>query len=173
MEFYLVSFRVSILIRILSEALFLFFLISPEPIRGFYSLGPRVNLPVLQFGKWVLATIPPLIFRNDYQSAFWTWNVKLEMMSTTFDRCLGIMTSVPVLILRRKHCHILPFNSGMILTRQRVAIYCPLLIIGEIHGVSISSVSNIVNETDFSTLHHNRYIIWEKHISIHCTEVCN
>jgi len=41
---------VVILIRILSEAVFIFFFISPELIRGFYWLGLRVNLPVLQTG---------------------------------------------------------------------------------------------------------------------------
>jgi len=39
---------VFILIQILSQALFIFFFISLEFIRGFYWLGPRVNLPVLQ-----------------------------------------------------------------------------------------------------------------------------
>jgi len=37
-----------ILLRIMSEAVFILFFISPELIRGFYWSGPRVTLPVLQ-----------------------------------------------------------------------------------------------------------------------------
>jgi len=40
---------VLILLRILSEALFIFFFISPELIGGVYWLGLRVNVLVLQF----------------------------------------------------------------------------------------------------------------------------
>jgi len=49
---------VSIVVHILSEALFIFFFISLEFIRGFYWLEPRVNLPVLHR---LLAAAPTIL----------------------------------------------------------------------------------------------------------------
>jgi len=69
---------VLILLRILSEALFIFFSISPELIRGFYWLGPRVNLPGLHHDRiqclsargWVpIATLSQLL---DAFRQFWS-----------------------------------------------------------------------------------------------------
>jgi len=83
------------------------------------------------------------------------------------------MTSVPVLTIWRRHCHILPSKAGTILTLRKFSTYYQLPINGEIRTEPIFYIFTIVRKSHFSALSHNRYIIWEKLISAACAEVLN
>ena len=126
-----------------------------------------------QFDEWVQATISPPIFLNGYISAMWKRRIDLPTKSITFNRGSSTMTSVPVLTIWRRHCHILPFKAGTILTLQKFSTYYQLAINGELHAKPIFYASTVVRKSHFSALYHNRYIIWEKLMSMACAEVSN
>ena len=86
-----------------------------------------------QFAEWVLVTISPLIFLNSDISPMWKRQIDLGIKSITFDRCLCITTSIPVLTIWSRYCHILHSKAGTMLTLQQFSTDCPLRIYGKVH----------------------------------------
>jgi len=125
------------------------------------------------FGEWVLATISPPVFLNCYTSAMFKRHTELEIQSLTCHRSSKTMTGVPVFSIHSRHCLILPFKAGMILTPHKVWTYYPLPIYGKILAKPFFYAFSIVRKSTFSALYHNRYIIWEDPISAMRAAVSN
>jgi len=123
---------------------------------------------VTQFGQYVLVTISPTIFLNGYLLPMWKRHINLATKSITFNRCLNIMTGVPVLTIWRRHSHILHSKVGKILTLQIYSTYCLLLIDSHVHPEPICYNSKQFRRSTFSAQYHSRHIIWEKWISAVC-----
>jgi len=126
-----------------------------------------------QLGEWIAATIPLPIFLNGYILAMWTRHIDLPTMSMTFNRCSNTMTCLPVLPIWRRHCHILPFKAGTILTVREFSTYRQLPRKSEIHAKPIFYATTIVRKCHFSAPYHNRNIMWSKLMSAACAEVSN
>ena len=124
-----------------------------------------------RFGKWVLVTISSQIVLNSWISAIWMRHVNHLTKSNRFDICSSIMTSVLVLTILRRHCHILSFKAGMILTLQQSSNYYVLLINSKMHAEPCLYASSIVKTSHFPTLYQTRYIIWETLMFAKCAEV--
>jgi len=118
-----------------------------------------------QLGKWVPATVSPPIFLNGYISAMTKRHIDLQIKSTTFRRYLSTMSGVPVLTRWRRHCLILPFKAGTIVTPHKFSTNYPLPINCEILAETISYTSSNVRKSHFSAPYHSRYFIWEKPMS--------
>jgi len=81
------------------------------------------------------------------------------------------MTGWPFFAIEWRHCLILPFLAGMILTLQQFSIYFPLLTNSEIHMEAICYTSTIVRKSQYSAFDHNTYIICDKPMSTKHAEV--
>jgi len=92
-------------------------------------------------------------------------HINLERKSITVDKCLSVMTGVPVSIIWRRHCHILHFKADMMLSLQKLSTYCPLLIHGKVDAEPICYVWKQFRPSLSSALYHSRYIISEKRMS--------
>jgi len=106
-------------------------------------------------------------------SALWKRHIDLPTKSITFNRCWSTMSGVPVLTIWRRHCYIVPFKAGTILTLRKFSAYYQLPINSEICAKPIFYASNIVRKSHFSAAYHNSCIIWEKLMSVECAEVSN
>jgi len=116
-------------------------------------------------------------FTTDNSEQLYNTNVKKvyrsSNKSTTSDRCLTIMTGVPVLTIWRRHCPILHSKAGMRLTLQKISTYCPLLRYNKVHPDPICYVSKQFRMSPLVMPYCSRYIIWEKHMSAEFAEVSN
>jgi len=116
-------------------------------------------------------------FTTDISERLHIGNVKrhidLPTKSITFNRCSNTMTGVPDLTIWSRHCQILPFKAGTILTLPKFSTNYQLPINGETRAEPIFYASTIVRKSHFSALYHNRYIIREKLMSAACAEASN
>jgi len=117
-----------------------------------------------QFSKWKPLRILLLTFLNSFilpsQRSYinsWKWFIIFHRWSIT-------MTSLLVLIIWSRDCHILNYKASTILTQQRIAPYCPLPLNGEGDTECIWHISRKINSSHFCALYYGRYIIQEKHL---------
>jgi len=93
-------------------------------------------------------------------------------MSITFNRCSSTMTGVPVLTIWRRHCQILPFMGGTILTLRKFSTYYQLPINGEICTESIfSRLHHGLKESSFRPLSQQVHHLRETHVCGVCTSI--
>jgi hypothetical protein len=103
----------------------------------------------------------------------WKSQIVLHPALITFHQCSCTLTSLPVFTIWKRHWCIVPCKSGTILPLLTFSIYYLLPITSKILPVPNIYVSNISRTSKFSALHHHRYIIWEKLMSVECVEVSN
>jgi len=127
----------------------------------------------IQFSEWIVVTILPVIFWNSFIWPTWKRHINLPTKSITFSRCSSIITTVPVMTISRRHCHVLHFKSTVILTLQMISIYYPLLINHTVHTEPICLVWSIIRTSPFSTLCRSSCIISEKCMLPECAKVLN
>jgi len=110
-------------------------------------------------------------FRKGYISVMWNRYIDLQIKPITFNRWSNKMTGVPVLTIWRRHCLILPFMIGTILTPERFSPYYQVPIISKILAEPVLYDSSILRKSHFSAQYYNSYIMWEKPMSAECAEV--
>jgi len=125
------------------------------------------------FAEWVAVTVSLLVLRNGCISPKWKRYINQATKSISFDKCLGIMTGVPILTVWWRHCHILHSKAGMMLTLPKFSTYHLLPRNIEEYTEPICYISKQFKTSPLAALYHSRYIIWEKHISAECAEVSN
>ena len=113
------------------------------------------------------------MFLNGYISPTCKRHIDPATKSIRFDRCLSIMTGVPVLTIWRRHCHIWHSKAGTILTLQKFSTYSLLLINGEVHEEPICYIPKQFSTSPSSAPYHSRHIICETRMSAECAEVSN
>jgi len=124
-----------------------------------------------QFSEWVLLTISPPIFLNGYISAMWLRPIKIPTESITCHRCSHTMTGVPVLTIWGRHCLILPFKAGMILTVQKFSTNYLLPMKSEIPALPILYTFSIVRQSHFSSTYHISWINWDNLLFVEHADV--
>ena len=125
-----------------------------------YLIGAKiVNLKCQVFGGKTGPFPTVKVFRVVRPVAKVQFQVEPDLEPTRQFGPVANTTGVPVLIIWRRRCLILPSKAGTILSRQMFSTYYPLPINGKILAEPIFYASSIVRKSHFSAPYHNRYII--------------